>query len=448
MKATLKKRFVLFAMFAVTVLLVVLIGTINIISWTVLEKQSDDLLQAIVMRGEKPHFLDNPQMEPPAEDSFPERPGRGPFQPPMNQDTLNSARFFVVITDLEGQVLSMNLDEIASVDKEQAEEYAAKATGESGEIGSFKYEAKTTGEERILFFMDTSGQKQTFLMILSISWLIALMCWGLVLLFVMALSGRVVQPIVAAMEKQKQFITNAGHELKTPLAIIQSNNDASELIYGETKYSTNIRQQTRRLNGLMSNLLTLARLSEQTSLQKEHVNLSSLLEKMAADYELPARDKNLTLHLDVRKDVCLDGQERPLPCCCPSFWTMPSNTPRKAASSASAFRNRTEKSFCLKKTPAVKARKIPNASLNAFTAAMLPEPRAIRLQAMALACRQPETSLKCLAGPSKLSGQKRTASVLPLFFLDHPENRHCRSFFLSRITQKPFRIFWPERFFS
>lgn len=309
MKATLKKRFILFAMFAVTVLLVVLIGTINIISWTVLEKQSDDLLQAIVMRGEKPHFLDNPQMEPPAEDSFPERPGRGPFQPPMNQDTLNSARFFVVITDLEGQVLSMNLDEIASVDKEQAEEYAAKATGESGEIGSFKYEAKTTGEERILFFMDTSGQKQTFLMILSISCLIALMCWGLVLLFVMALSGRVVQPIVAAMEKQKQFITNAGHELKTPLAIIQSNNDASELIYGETKYSTNIRQQTRRLNGLMSNLLTLARLSEQTSLQKEHVNLSSLLEKMAADYELPARDKNLTLHLDVRKDVCMDGQE-------------------------------------------------------------------------------------------------------------------------------------------
>lgn len=66
------------------------------------------------------------------------------------------------------------------------------------------------------------------------------------------------------MEKQKRFITDAGHEIKTPLAIIMANTDALELHQGETKWSRNIRGQTERLSGLIQNLLTLSRMDEGT----------------------------------------------------------------------------------------------------------------------------------------------------------------------------------------
>ena len=78
--------------------------------------------------------------------------------------------------------------------------------------------------------------------------------------------------------KQKQFVTNAGHEIKTPLAIIQSNTEAMELYNGENKWSKNIKEQIARLNELMKNLLTLARMDESSAnLNLSEFSLSQVL---------------------------------------------------------------------------------------------------------------------------------------------------------------------------
>lgn len=259
MKKTLRKKFIFFAMSAVTILLIVLIGAINAFSWIVLDRQSDDVLHIIAAGDED--FLQTDSRN------------RNLFLPSMNLDTVKSARFFMVRTDRDGNVLDANTDQISTVTAEEAAWYAKQATDSTGKVAAYKYEIKQLGSDRLIFFLDNSGQIQIFVMVLSISCAIALICWIAILIFVILLSGKVVRPILAGMEKQNQFITNAGHELKTPLAIIQSNNDASTLIYGETKYSRNIRQQTQRLNVLMSNLLTLAKLSEETKLSTERVGI-------------------------------------------------------------------------------------------------------------------------------------------------------------------------------
>lgn len=291
MKKTLRKKFIFFAMSAVTILLVVLVSAINIFSWVILDRQSDELLHTIAQGNGA--FM---QME------FLER---GPFRPSMDMDTVKSARFFMVCVDSNGNVKDTNLDQISSVTSEQAAQYVQKVSGSSGKTDTFKYESKAFGSDQLIFFMDISGQIQTFVMVLSISGLIALACWLFILIFVILLSGRVVRPILAGMEKQKQFITNAGHELKTPLSIIQSNNDASILIHGETKYSRNIRQQTQRLNVLMTNLLTLAKLDEEIRLPTENVDISELIKKMLPGYEDMLAQKNIDFSADIQPKLLM-----------------------------------------------------------------------------------------------------------------------------------------------
>ncbi len=297
MMKKLRKKFILFAMSAVSVLLVILIGAINVLSWIALDSQSSLILHTIA-DGEEQQF----QME--------HRQPR-PLAPPMNLDTIRAARFFMVKTDDSGNVMEINLDQISSVDMEEALEYAVQvieqAAGQrheiapvyEGKIDNYKYMVKQFGSEKLIFFMDTSSQLQTFIMVFSLSTAIALVCWIAVLIFVVLLSKRVVSPIVAGMEKQRQFITNAGHELKTPLAIIQTNNDAATLIQGETKYSRNIRQQVKRLNGLMTNLLTLAKLDEEVKFTTEKIDISKVISEALPAYEAVAKEKKIDVSTDL-----------------------------------------------------------------------------------------------------------------------------------------------------
>lgn len=286
MKKTLRRKFIFFAMSAVTILLAVLIGAINGFSWIFLDRQSDAVLRTLV-NGDG-IFM---QME------FHER---RPFAPSLDMDTIKSARFFMVHMDKDGRILDVNVDQISSVDTKKAVRYARQITGAFGKINGYKYQVKRLGTDRLIFFMDTSGQLGTFVMVLSISAGIALVCWLVIFLFVVLFSGRVVRPILAGMEKQKQFITNAGHELKTPLAIIQSNNDAAALIHGETKYNRNIRLQTQRLNVLMTNLLTLAKLDEETKLPTEKVDISEAFFGILPVFEDAARDRQIHMSFNIQ----------------------------------------------------------------------------------------------------------------------------------------------------
>lgn len=290
MKKSLRRKFVIFAMSAVTVLLIVLIGAISVISHIILNRQTSAVLHAIV----------NEDFSRPGDEH-----DRIPFMIKPDMDTIRSARFFTVKTDLYGNIIDINTEQISSVTEEQAKSLAERITDTNGKIDRYKYEAKTVGRERIIFFMDTSSQLSTTVMVISVSAAIAVLCWLMTLIFVILLSGRAVRPVILGMEKQKQFITNAGHELKTPLTIIGSNNDASALIYGETKYSQNIRIQTKRLSALMANLLTLAKLDEEIELPRENVEISKVAFDMIATYDEILRQKDITQSIDIAPNVTL-----------------------------------------------------------------------------------------------------------------------------------------------
>jgi len=292
MTKTLKRRFIIFSMTAITCLLVFIVIAINGLNYVMQDRQSDMVLQTIVDSDGVFQKMD-----------FKRPP---PFSPPLDMDRMRSSRFFIVRCDDNGEIMDVNIDQISSVDKEKAEGYALKILKggkERGKMDEYKFAVKNTAQHKLIFFMNTSEQTENFYMVLGVSSAIAALCWCILLFIVILLSGKVIHPVIAGMEKQKQFITNAGHEMKTPLAIIQSNNDTMALIYGENKYNVHIRNQTKRLNVLMSNLLTLAKLDEDIPMPTETVNISDATNEILSVYKDNAAERNLDLKIQIEPNV-------------------------------------------------------------------------------------------------------------------------------------------------
>ncbi len=298
---TLQKRFVTTAMLAITILLLVLLGAINI-GYSLISGRQEGVMLDMLSQNEG---MAPPDMAPQGKEK------KGFLEPPMNEDTALSARYFLVRLNAEGETVQVDISRISSVTEAQAVEYAKEAvqrTGDTGSIHSFKYKSAPARDNRgqVIIFLDTTLQRHSTMMVLFLSIFIGILCWGCMLLLVILLSKKAIFPIARNMEKQKQFVTNAGHEIKTPLAIIMANTDAMELHGGESKWSRNIRNQTIRLNGLMQNLLTLSKMDEAgPKLMKEDLSISRLLEDTLHPFYESAALKGISIQEDIQPDVMI-----------------------------------------------------------------------------------------------------------------------------------------------
>ncbi len=345
MVKTLQKKFIITAMIAITVLLVVTLGAVNVFNISRLRNEMNNTLTMLVENdGMRPgDNAGNPQLatvtdgmqEPPAvngadqnqmevpvpetgaTDNQPEPPeakdDKRPnlFNPEISEDMAMAARYFLVRFDMDGQIVYTDVNNISSVDEETANAYASEvyASGKTaGKKEEFRYrvQASKDGRGTNIVFLNVGSDRQSMLAVLLISSLIFVVGWGLMLLLVIALSKRAIRPIAENLEKQKQFVTDAGHEIKTPLAIILANTEAMELHNGESKWSKNIRKQTERLSGLMKNLLTLARMEEGTApVVMTDLDMSRLTKEVTDSFVESAKLRQIELHTKIASDIKL-----------------------------------------------------------------------------------------------------------------------------------------------
>ena len=127
-------------------------------------------------------------------------------------------------------------------------------------------------------------------------------------------SGRIVRPIAESYEKQKRFITDAGHELKTPITIIRADADVLQAeMEAENEWITDIRAQTQRLAELTEDLVYLSRMEEENpSLQMQEFSLSELVEETAQSFQALARSKGKAFRSSVTPDLNVSGDEKAL----------------------------------------------------------------------------------------------------------------------------------------
>lgn len=322
MIASLKRKFIVSAMIAVTVLLLALLGVVNAGNAWVNSRETARLLENLIqMEGLRPPAF--PDGAAPPSPPWGEAPSKKPagtweegrgfmMDTPMDNDRLAAVYFTARVVD--GTVVHTDVSHISSVSDEEAVAYTVSVLNEgktAGFWGSFRYASgHTLGGETIYVFLENSNRRNAVIRVAVLSVLAGLGGWLLMLGLVVLLARRTIAPIAENMARQRQFVTDAGHEFKTPLAIIQANTEAMELIAGENKWSRNIKAQTARLTELTQDLLTLARTEEVTSEGGfAPLDLSALAEKTAQMFQTPMEQKGLRLEAVLSPGVTVPGSE-------------------------------------------------------------------------------------------------------------------------------------------
>ncbi len=161
-----------------------------------------------------------------------------------------------------------------------------------------------------IVFLDISS-----LMAFEFFWLSLRVSFINLILFVCIItlfSGRLVRPFIKSYEKQKRFITNASHELKTPVAIISANNELQEMISGETEWTKSTADQTKRLTEMITQLVTLARLEEQAEIVLNDLDFSAIVQDAAEDFKSSVIKDGKTFNLSVTPGIHVKAEKKSL----------------------------------------------------------------------------------------------------------------------------------------
>lgn len=287
-----RKKFVIVAVCSVFIVMLCILGTINIVNYTKVVNNADEIIDILKEgNGEFGNF--------PGQDFSPEMPF--------------STRYFTVTLAPDGKVVRMNLNKIVSVSVEEAASYATElfAKGKaSGFYGNFRYGVLSmhTGETMYLF-VDCFVELESFNNFLLASIVIGSVGVAVVFVLVFIFSGRIMKPVAESYRKQKQFITDAGHEIKTPLTVIGANTELIEMLSGESEWTKGIKEQIERLKNLTEKLIFLAKTEEQTNISMFEFSLTDAVRETIQSFAAVAASRDISLTTDIQNDLCYIGNE-------------------------------------------------------------------------------------------------------------------------------------------
>lgn len=235
----------------------------------------------------------------------------------VTDETPYKIRYFSVVLNDASEPVRVNTGRIASVTAEDASRYAQSlqhiGTTESGFLGIYRYRVQKVANGTLYLFLDCTSDLYNCIYMLIISLFISLAALCFISMLVILFSKRAIRPIQESYDKQRKFITNAGHELKTPLAIIDSCTEVLEMTEGENKWTEGIHEQVGRLTSMTGELISMAKMSESDlELNKRDLDLSELCQKTLEPFSLLAEEQGYGYELDITPDILFFGNEQTL----------------------------------------------------------------------------------------------------------------------------------------
>lgn len=270
---SLRKKFIVTAVGSVAVVVAVLAITLNFINFNKLEERIDTtLLEASKSQALIKIFTED---------------GDDLVITKNSSSPTDYNGFSIAKVDNIGRVIKAYRDDSLLPDQDALQDKvieAIKVGKTSGFIGSYRFLKVESNVGNLILFLNCQRELDSFESFLKNSILISFVVIVSVLILVILVSKKVIAPIQETYIKQKQFITGASHELKTPLAIISSNADVLEMEHGDSKWTNNIHNQVERLSSLVNSLVVFSRMEEKDSVERAQFNLTEALKSRIEDF--------------------------------------------------------------------------------------------------------------------------------------------------------------------
>lgn len=303
----LRRKFIIVTMCSVFAVLVLIIGLINTVNYVRVVQNAESIVSLLKAGGGQFGIVDG------SKDTF----GKDfdfNHQKPMSPETPFETRFFTVVLDASGTAQLINTDRIVAVSADEAAEYAKslyKRQKTSGFYGRYRYGTLSTETAETMYIFvdcskDLSSFQNTLLVSIGIGAAALLLVFALVFLF----SGKVMKPIAESYEKQKRFITDASHEIKTPLTIIGADAAVLEMQGTANEWTEGIKEQVQRLTSLTEKLVFLARMDEEGgALNATDFSISDAVEETIKPFYALAMSKGLQIQSDIQKNITYCGDK-------------------------------------------------------------------------------------------------------------------------------------------
>ncbi len=300
----LRLKFIGIATLSVLIVLVIVLGSINLITYRnaisdiytrldFISKNSDTILKT-----EEIEKMKNKEITP---------------------ETQYDTRYITVMVDSSGNIVDFNAEHIAAIEDSEISDFIAYAVSRDSVRGIFIYDnlsyayLKTPmGDMVKLTIMDCTRSVSTVNYLMRFSIYIGILSMLFVILILSIFARRVVYPYIKNSEAQKEFITNASHELKTPLAVISANTEVIEMINGKSEWTDSTVKQVSRLSELISQLVVLSRLEEKQDIVLSDVDMSAETKSVMESFKSIAETQGITLKTDIADDIHVQADQKGL----------------------------------------------------------------------------------------------------------------------------------------
>ncbi len=285
---------------ALVILYAVTLSAIVIFEYRENLRESSEMLDRYVSL----YSLENPPGEEPGILPVPDVQG-----PPEESSLFRLSTFYSAAVSEKGEILSVDAGQNGIYSESELieiAEYILKTGESSGKTGSLIYRVESKENYTLVAFMDNTVTAENLLSLTRHTLIAGGIALTVLFFSSVFLSQKIIEPLEENDQRQRQFVSDAGHELKTPVSVISANAELLSRQLGFNEWLDNIRHENDRMGDLVTQLLDLSH-AENAQVQTEEIDLSRLVTGEALLFESAAFERGLSIRNEIDDSISITG---------------------------------------------------------------------------------------------------------------------------------------------